>query len=97
MSKRAIRHLNKMVKELDRETLEAEREGDEEMREMYAADCKDYAKIQRLLVDGHKAEAIHKYDHLDTASREYIFDYLNDDDAAYMNRFFGWDEQGGAA
>ena len=95
MSKRAIRHLNKMVKELDRAALDAEQEGDEEMREMYAADGKDYAKIQRLLVDGHKEEAIHKYDHLDTASREYIFDLLSDHDAEYMNRFFGWDEQGG--
>lgn len=92
MSKRAQRHIRTICRHLQEGLTQGEQDNDPDAEDMYHSDLMDWQVISRLMAEGNKNRALDKYDHLDTASREYIFEFLNDDDANYMNRFFGWAE-----
>lgn len=92
MSKRAQRHIRTICRHLQEGLTQGEQDNDPDAEDMYHSDLMDWQVISRLMAEDNKNRALDKYDHLDTASREYIFEFLNDDDANYMNRFFGWAE-----
>lgn len=64
-----------------------------EMYEMYSEDADDYRDIAILMRGGQADDAYEKWDGLDTASRDYLVDYLDDEEEQEVMTAFG-DEEG---
>jgi hypothetical protein len=94
MLKKAAKLMMDVADELDRDyeylaNVSADRPGELEAEENVDGDAKHYKKLARLLVNGRGKQAVKFYDSLDTAGREFIYDYLEEDEIQYLQEVFG--------
>lgn len=73
--------------------MDPSQEDQREMAEMYTADADGYRDAAILMRSGQSDDAYEKYDALDTAAQDYLFDgYISDEESAQVMAVFEDDE-----
>ena len=72
--------------------MDPSQEDQRELAESYKEDADAYRDIAILMRGGQGDDACEKWGDLDTAARDYLVDYLSDDEADVVYAAFGYDE-----
>lgn len=87
-----VRILSRVAHQLEEMARDERKDSDFEMEEMYKKDAKDYRDIANIVGCNKIEAATAKYDGLDTASRDYLYDTdkVSDDDVNLIGLLFGY-------
>ena len=85
-NKRAARLFRKVAKDLT-DIANDPALGMPDIKEMYLADAKDHKQIATLCDQHSPAKACGEYLMMDTASQDYFFEYLNEEQATWLDNY----------